>query len=201
MNFHFSSNCVEISGLVWARAPEEAALLVAGQLNNRGRAGRWLTWWPESRIGLDFPDFPKEGWPQPYKAWSLAGGPKAACPPRSPLLPPLWRVNGCGQPGVCHTWGSELGLRGRGWGVPQLWENKSCHCGALSFPVTLETPVKHWAQVRWVLKTSQREAKEGSVWVRVWVWGSPNHSLISMAMVTWRPRWASSRSCCLNWVR
>ena len=74
---------------------------------------------------------------------------------------------------------SETGLLQMGLRVQQLWENKSCHYGALTFPVTLETPAKYWAQERWFLKTVQGEAEEGTGWVSIQVWGCPNHSLVS----------------------
>ena len=161
-----SGEYAEISSWRQASFQGRQGLLGAGQPNSTGRAWRCLTWWPGSRTGLDCPNFQKPDWLEPSKATtSLADGPEAACPPRSPSLPPRWRPADCGQPCTCHNLCSEPSLLGRGGRVHQLWENKSCHCGALGFPITLESLTKYLAQRRWVQKTVQREAERARMWM------------------------------------
>lgn len=109
----------------------------AGQPDSPGRAG--------SRTGLDFPNFPKQGWPSPIKPAAALVVPKVHVLPGHPYYL-LYDVQAAEDSHVCVTPRAPSWVSSGGDGGVSGCGKTSPVTGGPRFPVTLETPVKHWGQ-------------------------------------------------------
>lgn len=117
---------VEISG--WSQGAGSPA---AGQPNSPGRAG--------SRTGLDFSNFPRQCWPSPIKPAASQMVPKVHVLPGHPYYL-LYDVQAAKDSHMCVTSCTPSCVSSGG--VSSCGKTSPVTVGP-SFPVTLETPVKH----------------------------------------------------------